>query len=463
VGDPIFPFDTTADAAVALDAPAFPADADAPAASQTTMAHEGQQAAPVPAEFVEVVEADGEIELHSAAADEFRVPDDSASFLGHVPTPGMQDTGLELSDTTVHLLSPTTVEETSLLTPEPEGVSSIAGHLPSMVSQTVDGATVALAASLRSDDFIRDFEATSHADGDTAAAGAMMAEVEAIVPEPIPEPAIPVVPVPVPNPVPAAVMTQQEILESFRRAAEARAMDLAVRPTEITPDAHEAVAAAAPVELAPAVAAVPVLALLAEQATAHDEAHQADAADEPADEPVSEPEPEPIITEAMAALYEAQGHRDQALATYRRLADRHPDQPRFAAKVAELTPVPAAGPEPAAPVIASPAFAAATTGGQSVTAFFGALVRLAPPALSRNGHNHSPTAGGGQPTRPASDPISLNGMFGDERARSRGANGVAPRGAQPTMDEFYGGATTADAGADQDLEQFHNWLAGLKA
>ncbi|HMI57495.1 MAG TPA: hypothetical protein VK511_05575, partial [Gemmatimonadaceae bacterium] len=90
----------------------------------------------------------------------------------------------------------------------------------------------------------------------------------------------------------------------------------------------------------------------------------------------------------------------------------------------------------------------------------------------------TPEASGpaGQPTRAASDALSLDAVFQNTRARADGE----PRASQPTVsfDEFFanrenGGASegkgetaveTASLGDDSqsDLELFHEWLDGLK-
>jgi tetratricopeptide (TPR) repeat protein len=87
-----------------------------------------------------------------------------------------------------------------------------------------------------------------------------------------------------------------------------------------------------------------------------------------------------------------------------------------------------------------------------------------------------PTGPAGQPTRAASDALSLDAVFQNTRARADGE----PRASQPTVsfDEFFanrenGGASegkgetaveTASLGDDSqsDLELFHEWLDGLK-
>ncbi|MBM4186485.1 MAG: tetratricopeptide repeat protein [Gemmatimonadetes bacterium] len=164
-------------------------------------------------------------------------------------------------------------------------------------------------------------------------------------------------------------------------------------------------------------------------------------------EPEVELEPELIVTETMAEIFLRQGHRQLALAVYSQLAEREPRNERIATAVAalqeELRPAPSG----------LPAFAAVLTGGQSVRGFFEQLLAARRPA-----------------SQPAGD-LSLGAIFGDE-APAAGSLPTPPA-ADPSYDEFFADATVADPSpapgpadpaeaASEDLEQFTDWLKGLR-
>lgn len=175
---------------------------------------------------------------------------------------------------------------------------------------------------------------------------------------------------------------------------------------------------------------------------------------EPADEDEHD-EPTLVVTETMASLYEAQGHAAEALLVYRELAMRTPAEPRFTAKIASLEAAQAAHAAPA-----RPAYAAAATGGESVSSFFTTLLARMPAPLARNG---AEVTTGGAPTRPADDPLSLSSVFGDDTPPSAATPRPA-RASAPTFDEFYGGTAAGTKGAgEEDLDQFYSWLQGLKS
>jgi hypothetical protein len=217
----------------------------------------------------------------------------------------------------------------------------------------------------------------------------------------------------------------------------------------------------------------------------------------PAPLPPEEPEPavaepEPVVTEAMAELYAAQGHLAEALAVYRQLAEREPGELRFAEKVVELemfvggaeTPMPVERSAPVtmapppmaapAPLVGAPAsrevWDARSTGGKPVgswlTEIFAqalpkeevaaaefavepeAAAPAAPPlmeppldeALELIEAEAGPVADAsvpppqGQPTRPASGGFSLDTVFGDERPG-------APVAKSGSFDDFFGAPT----------------------
>jgi hypothetical protein len=126
-------------------------------------------------------------------------------------------------------------------------------------------------------------------------------------------------------------------------------------------------------------------------------------------------------------------------------------------------------PPPTAPIPAQPSYSVRETRGQSVAAFFQAMLSARPPGSLPAG------SGGIQPDgRPA-------GMPAQEAAQSAQQPGhqaaplapAAPAAASPqdtdvSFDDFFGAATggtgapkSADAGKD-DLDQFQSWLQNLK-
>jgi tetratricopeptide (TPR) repeat protein len=210
-------------------------------------------------------------------------------------------------------------------------------------------------------------------------------------------------------------------------------------------------------------------------------------------------ESELLVTETMGDVYAAQGHHGEALEVYRQLLIRSPADDRLKDKVARLERrVP---PPPPAP--AQRGFGAAQTGGQSVSAYFGDLLsaRLeesgngmeAAPAAEKSepaegdstrtmdeAFNEPEEPSSGEPTRPASEPLSLSAIFGEDSSPVppvvAGPDATQPAERKPgsSFDEFFGERPAPPAGGtrvltirhsdgDQDdLEQFHKWLKGLK-
>ena len=235
---------------------------------------------------------------------------------------------------------------------------------------------------------------------------------------------------------------------------------------------------------------------------------------EPAAEPEPEPEPEfvpdaesepemeatapaadlgqPVVTETIGDLYAAQGHHAQALDVYRQLLDRTPGDQRLTEKIDDLESRRSAARSPAR------GFAAAETGGQSVRSYFGDLLsaRLpdsnGSPAETVEPQSSEPASTGfmeeafqtddeapvsGEPTRPASGPLSLSAIFGEDPSPVPPVvSGPETEEAKPQashFDEFFGERPTSQSTTtrarsvrletDQDdLEQFHKWLKGLK-
>jgi hypothetical protein len=147
----------------------------------------------------------------------------------------------------------------------------------------------------------------------------------------------------------------------------------------------------------------------------------------------------------------------------------------------EPTPVMAASevfaPEPEAEPGPVPApkreYAANETGGRPVAHFLKDILSSRPPAQAAPpAVRQAPAAsGGGAPTRPAADALSLSSVFGDEEAPSTPpAVPAAGTGTGVSFDDFFGapGATPAQRGTrapdpkNDDLDQFHAWLQNLK-
>ncbi|MGH7612643.1 MAG: hypothetical protein ACREMW_01195 [Gemmatimonadales bacterium] len=220
---------------------------------------------------------------------------------------------------------------------------------------------------------------------------------------------------------------------------------------------------------------------------------------------------EPVVTETMAELYLQQGHQEDALRVYEALAAQRPHDARLRQKVAEL----------AAPRLRP------SGGGQSAGTFLKGILNArpgAPPpsapsppppppppspaslaepqavrgqAPDQHAGAEPPTdPGHGSPTRPASDSISLDSVFGEEGGR--GSIPALPEQGpeQPSklpaasggfsFDDFFGTSSVpaADTGKggsapnarpprtsgrtrgvepEDDLDQFQAWLKSLKA
>lgn len=205
--------------------------------------------------------------------------------------------------------------------------------------------------------------------------------------------------------------------------------------------------------------------------------------------------PAPVVTETIADLYAQQGHVVEALVVYRQLLLKSPGDTRLQEKIAKLDPARPAGEKPRG-------FAAAETGGQSVRHYFGDLLstRLNDSANGDVGEetpspleeSESEQTGfmeeafrtdsdvpvSGEPTRPANGPLSLSAIFGEDSSPVppvvSGPEHPSPSSAAgSSFDEFFGERPAAPASttrtrsvrvdADQDdLDQFHKWLKGLK-
>jgi tetratricopeptide (TPR) repeat protein len=193
-------------------------------------------------------------------------------------------------------------------------------------------------------------------------------------------------------------------------------------------------------------------------------------------------EPEPILTESMAEVLARQGLHEEALSIYRQLLARSPASDHLQARVRELE----LGLSSAA-AARRPSLLAAVSGGESVESFFRALVETGPPG--GDGPTEAaplvaagPDPGPGAPTRPATDPLSLSAIFGDEPgaapvppAPAGSEEAPAPAPDAFSFDQFFGGPAsppsasggppsirTGRPSSEEDLDQFQNWLKSLK-
>ncbi len=217
---------------------------------------------------------------------------------------------------------------------------------------------------------------------------------------------------------------------------------------------------------------------------------------------------EPVLTETMAELYLQQGHREDALRVYEALSAQRPHDARLRQKVAGLAAPrlrpsgggqsagtflkgilsarPGAPPPPALPPEPAPSPARRPAAEP--------VASLDPGPIQAAGEGPSSDAGHGSPTRPASDAISLDSVFGDEGGRGSipvlpeqvpekpGKLPAAPGGF--SFDDFFGtsSAPAAESGKgsspnarpprssrtrgaepEDDLDQFQAWLKSLKA
>jgi tetratricopeptide (TPR) repeat protein len=212
---------------------------------------------------------------------------------------------------------------------------------------------------------------------------------------------------------------------------------------------------------------------------------------------------EPVVTETMGDLYLQQGHREDALRVYRALLAERPGDARLAAKLRELESPRVSRPlQPARPPLESAtAFLRRVWRGgpqparepvpplgsaHEVTGALEAAFALAPRQSASVSQAAEP--GGGAPTQPAEDAISLDAVFGDQV--SSGNSPELPPGPAPeappaaagrggfSFDDFFGagpGAAGTPARSptrssrpnrpqpeDEDLDQFQAWLKGLK-
>lgn len=179
-------------------------------------------------------------------------------------------------------------------------------------------------------------------------------------------------------------------------------------------------------------------------------------------------DPALIVTESMAEVFLQQGHKSLALAVYRQLAERSPEAESIREAIRHLEGE-VETTTPAAPAAVRVAYRAAETGGRSVGQLLRSVLE-APAPVTASTVLPPAIEPAGEPTRADSQPLSLGAVFGDEPAAPPPAAEAPAASGEPSYDEFFGAAPTADVGATgaprdpeaEDLRQFNDWLRGLK-
>jgi tetratricopeptide (TPR) repeat protein len=209
---------------------------------------------------------------------------------------------------------------------------------------------------------------------------------------------------------------------------------------------------------------------------------------------------EPLVTETMAELYLQQGHVEDALRVYRALLESRPGDGDLQAKVDQLSaprsePPPAPAP-PAQTAVeflrrvfqgtpgAPPVAPAATETARAATVLddvFGGMDEPEEP-----GEPAVASGVAGAPTKPASDALSLDRVFGEvgtDRVTPAAKGAAVGATTGFSFDEFFSapqpppveasGEPGSEAAAsprpakagepEQDLDQFQAWLRSLKA
>jgi hypothetical protein len=210
-----------------------------------------------------------------------------------------------------------------------------------------------------------------------------------------------------------------------------------------------------------------------------------------AESQVSVFEPEPVVTETMAELYAGQGLVDQARETYRKLLAQRPGDAGLMQRLASLDPAAASAPRRTR--------VAGVTGGPSVRDFLSDVfagrpsgeVTPPPPAPLVPADSPEPapaaevpipesettllesafedSAGpSGEPTRRASDEVSLAAVFGEEPPPPKSAEAGEerhPPGKAFSFDEFFGTQRPSreSSASSADDDDFKRWLKSLKS
>jgi hypothetical protein len=230
------------------------------------------------------------------------------------------------------------------------------------------------------------------------------------------------------------------------------------------PDASQELFADGRAERAPFEEDAPVPPPSAESATPPEIAGWSEPSEEPARQSFLEPptfEPpafEPPVVEPTATLPEDEPVEPETVPV-----DHYP-APESAVE-AQAPPSPSTTPKRA--------YLASDTGGRPVAQFLKGILAARPPAQAAPPTvRQAPAAsGGGAPTRPAADALSLSSVFGEEEAPATPPAVPAPGpGTGVSFDDFFGapGATPTQRGTrspdpkNDDLDQFHAWLQNLK-
>jgi tetratricopeptide (TPR) repeat protein len=190
------------------------------------------------------------------------------------------------------------------------------------------------------------------------------------------------------------------------------------------------------------------------------------AAPEPYESSRSVPqEPEFTVTETMAEALVQSGHSDEALRVYRELVRRNGEDPRFQARIQELESAPAQEPPQRR------AYLAHETKGQSVAAFFHALLASHLPTESASAERRPASRGAEVEAQAGTNEGSLAAKYGEENlpVPPAVASGETS-GAAVSFDDFFnsepGGSDASPPGNSEpgkdDLDQFQSWLQNLK-
>lgn len=191
----------------------------------------------------------------------------------------------------------------------------------------------------------------------------------------------------------------------------------------------------------------------------------------PAGEESADQSPLVIVTESMAELFLKQGHRELALAVYRQLLERAPDDEALMEAAAAIESELASREEARRAEPDRLPRAASATGGTAVEDMLKAVLASPPPAARSTVLPPAiEPALAGDATRASSQPLTLGQVFGDEPSVPPPAVEAEPA-AEPSFDEFFGtpaGAADVPAAAagrtqdGDDMRQFTEWLKGLK-
>jgi tetratricopeptide (TPR) repeat protein len=176
-----------------------------------------------------------------------------------------------------------------------------------------------------------------------------------------------------------------------------------------------------------------------------------------------EPAPEFVLTETMAEVLANQGHSEEALRVYRELLRRTGHSPMLEARIRELESAPVGLPQK------SQSYRARDTNGQSVGAFFQALLAA---RVAGTGEVASRESTGRTDTPGQNGAGFLESGYGEEQSLPAppAVPSDAPAEAAVSFDDFFssepGDSTLrrqgeGEAGKD-DLDQFQTWLQNLK-